>query len=416
MAHLEDKILSANQHAYRKFYSTVTSLAELTNKIYTYLDNGLIVGLASMDLSKAFDSICHTYLLQKLSKMGLHGNTVSWIESYLHSRKQKTSFKHITSAENEVTSGVPQGSIMGPILFLCFTNDLINAFPEETVISYADDSQFVVTGKSMKQIKCKLENVIKKAEEWYKENSLMSNPSKTEIMILTPSMRNNPTTPEIVIHENGRAIKLEARESIKILGIQVDRHMNWNEHITNLRNKTIGIVRHLHRVNKLLPLKVKLQLYDSLVASHVNYADIIWAGCNTASKQKLQHVQNFALKSILGMRKFDSATEALTKLKYLNLEEKRKAHEGVFTHKALNKKMPKNIIEEYKKLQSYGSNRSAMNGSLKIPMHKTARYENSVLYRTVNVWNKTEVTTRTDSTETFKKKLQGSYTYEKFMI
>ena len=222
--------------------------------------------------------------------------------------------------------------------------------------------------------------------------------------------------PEIVTHEDGKEIILEAKESIKVLGVQLDKHMSWNEHVTKLRNKTIGIVRHLHRVNKLLPTKVKLQLYDSLVASHLNYADVVWSGCSKANKQKLQHVQNFALKSILGMRKFDSATEALQTLNYLNLEEKRKVHEAVFTHKALNEKMPRNITEEYKKLQSYANNRSAKNGSLKIPKHKTDKYENSVLYRTVKTWNKTEVAIRTDSTETFKKKLQSTYTSAKSLI
>ena len=112
----ENNILSGSQHAYRKGHSTITSLAEVTNKIYTSLDKGLIVGMASMDLSKAFDAICHTHLLQKLSDMGLNKNAVSWIESYLRLRKQKTRFKQATSDECIVTSGVPQGSILGPIL------------------------------------------------------------------------------------------------------------------------------------------------------------------------------------------------------------------------------------------------------------------------------------------------------------
>ena len=361
-----------------------------------------------MDLSKAFDSISHSHLLQKLSNLGLHRSSVEWIESYLQSRKQITSFKEVTSDESEVTSGVPQGSILGPILFLCFTNDLSSAFPTEKIVSYADDSQFIVTGTTVDEVKRKLEKIIQEAEEWYKANSLMSNHSKTEVLFFTPGKKNKIKT--ITILENGKAIELEVSESLKILGVLIDRNLTWNEHTTKLRNKTIGIVKHLHRVNKLLPMKLKLQLYDCLVASHFNYADIIWAGCSSANKTKLQVVQNFALKSILGMRKFDSATEARKKLKYLTLDHKRKIHEGVFAHKVISGKMPKNITEEYKKLKSYGSNRSAVKGNLKIPKHRTTKFQNSVLYRSVKTWNETAATWRNETTPVFKKKLQASYT------
>ena len=213
--YLENNILSGSQHAYRIGHSTVTCLAEITNSIYEGLDEGSIVAMASMDLSKAFDAICHTHLLQKLSDMGLHEDAVSWIESYLKSRKQKTKFKGVTSEECNVTSGVPQGSILGPILFLCFVNDLTNSFPDTKVVSYADDTQFIVTGKTMISIKKQLEKILEKAENWYRNNSLMSNPSKTEVIIFTSTKRND--LPKTTITENNIEYNLEAKTDIKIL-------------------------------------------------------------------------------------------------------------------------------------------------------------------------------------------------------
>ena len=405
-----NNLISTCQHAYRMGHSTVTCLAEITNKIYSSLDEGLIVGIASMDLSKAFDAICHSHLLQKLCNMGLHGNTVKWVESYLKTRIQKTVFKDFQSAYCTVTSGVPQGSILGPILFLCFTNDLISSFPDIKVVSYADDTQFIVTGKTVEIVQKKLEEVIEKAENWYKSNSLMSNPSKTEVIFFTPKNKHNSqkneNNPTISVYEGGKEVKIEAANDVKVLGVQIDSKMTWNEHTKKLRNKANAIVRHLHRVNKLLPMKSKLQLYDSLVASKLSYADIIWSGCGVINKQKLQCVQNFALKSILGMKKYDSATEARKTLKYLDLEGKRNIHEAVFTHKVLSGKMPKNITEEYLKLRPSTQTRSATTGTLNIPKHKTAKYENSVLYRTTKAWNKTSTKIRTAQTGQFKKMLQ----------
>lgn len=410
--YLENDILSGSQHAYRKGHSTITSLAEVTNKIYQSLDKGLIVGMASMDLSKAFDAISHTHLLQKLSDMGLQTNSVTWIKSYLNSRKQRTAFKNVTSDESTVTSGVPQGSILGPILFLCFTNEHTNSFPEAKVVSYADDSQFIVTGKKMETIKAKLEEIIEKAEKWYKANSLMSNPSKTEVIIFTPT-RNN-TLPTITSYENGKKFNLEVSKELKILGVYIDSSMSWDTHITKLRNKTIGVVKHLHRINKLLPMKTKLTLYDSLVASHLNYADVIWSGCSLENKKRLQTVQNFALKSILNKKKSDSATEALKTLKYLDLEEKRKIHEAVFIHKILKGKKPKNLTEEYEKLQPRLNHRSADKSILNIPAHKTSKFKSSVLYRTIKTWNEINVERKKEDTSTFKKSLQSHMTKSKY--
>ena len=180
-----NKLLSKIQHAYRKNHSTTTCLSEVVNYIYKENDNGNIVGLASLDLSKAFDSIHHNLLIEKLAKLGLANSSLGWCQSYLQERTQKTKFKNFTSTEETVTSGVPQGSILGPILFICFTNDMPEIFKNCKVMSYADDTQLLVSAKSSTQLKKKLENLIQTAQKWYTENSLLLNASKTEVMLIT---------------------------------------------------------------------------------------------------------------------------------------------------------------------------------------------------------------------------------------
>ena len=177
--------LSKHQHAYQAGHSTITCLFEVVNHVYKMADISRYTAIVSLDLSKAFDSIDHTLLLNKLGNMDLSETALKWIKSYLTERKQRTKFRKLTSSEEIVRSGVPQGSILGPLLFLCFTNDLPNCFDEnQKILSYADDSQIIVDAGSIEELTKKIEIVIRKAQSWYDSNSMKNNIGKTEILLL----------------------------------------------------------------------------------------------------------------------------------------------------------------------------------------------------------------------------------------
>ena len=166
-------LLSPFQHAYRKYHSTVTCLFELLNLIYEKLDNKKMVAIVSLDLSKAFDSINHKLLVQKLENLNLNVPSIKFIKSYLENRKQITKFSNYISNEEKIKSGVPQGSILGPLLFLCFVNDLPEIFDKNCeFLSYADDTQLIVTAENIQSLKNKIEDVIDPAQRWYTKNGL----------------------------------------------------------------------------------------------------------------------------------------------------------------------------------------------------------------------------------------------------
>ena len=155
------------------------------------MDHGKCVAIASLDLSKAFDAINHEMLLDKLTKLGLSESALIWIRSYLSKRTQCTRFSDYTSKEEEITAGVPQGSILGPLLFICFSNDIYNSLEDKcTAFSYADDSQLIVTGKNQKELIKKIEEVISIAHSWYSKNCMKANQGKTEILILNKGNQN----------------------------------------------------------------------------------------------------------------------------------------------------------------------------------------------------------------------------------
>jgi ribonuclease P/MRP protein subunit RPP40 len=317
--------------------------------------------------------------------MGFSTASIKWIQSYLSNRKQVLKFKKFTSTEETVLSGIPQGSIIGPILFIIFTNDLAATFKNCKMVSYADDCQLIVDAESLEVLKMKLQSVIETAQKWYQENSMKNNIGKTEILILSKRKHNNKVTIKVI--DDGKEILITPEKAIKILGIYLDENMNWRRQINEVRRKASNAIRNLHRINSIVPVKQRLQLYNALVTPHFSYGDVIWGGCGAINTKRLQVTQNYAVKSMLGMKKRDSATAALTRLRLLNLTQRRKVHEVVFTHKALTRKQPENLHNMYEAQLPTRNTRAATNNKLNVPKHTTTTYQQSPFYSTVSTWN-----------------------------
>ena len=158
-----------------------------------------------------------------------------------------------------------------------------------------------------------------------------------------------------------------------------------------VKKRATNIIRNIHRVNKFLPLKLKLTLYNTLIVPIFNYADIIWGGCYKKQARRLQVSQNFAVRSILGRSKYDSGKAALKELNMLNLEQRRVVHESVFAHKSLNGYLPKNIQNRFKLYLPKMSTRNSKHQKLNIPRHNLSKFKKSPIYRTIKSWNKAPV-------------------------
>ena len=221
--------LYPSQHAYRRFHSTTTSLAEMTDFIHWELEEGNIPAVVSTDLSKAFDTVAHPLLLRKLEQMNLNKRSLLWIKSYLSKRTQETRFSEITSEMCEVQSGVPQGSILGPILFIAFTADLSTSVPECKIVAYADDAAVLVSEKNQTNLKQKIETCLQKIQRWYTNNGLMINPSKTEFMVMGS---NNKI--DVTVNEDGKDILIESKSYLKVLGVTIDQKLSWEKHISSI--------------------------------------------------------------------------------------------------------------------------------------------------------------------------------------
>merc|ERR1712121_383791 len=150
-----------------------------------------------------------------------------------------------------------------------------------------------------------------------------------------------------------------------------------------------NVIRKIHRINKFLPMKLKMTLYNTLITPILNSADIIWGGCNKTHSKRLQVTHNFAARSILGKNKYDSGKAALRELNLLNLEQRRIVHESVFAHKALAEKLPKNIVKRFKGFQPKLVTRRNKLNKLNIPQHNLSKFKKSPIYRAITSWNST---------------------------
>ena len=387
--------------------TTITSLVEITEFMHQQMEMKMIPAIIATDLSKAFDSVSHGMLLKKLEENGLQRSCTEWIGSYLSERTQVTKFATTESDKEMVLSGVPQGSILGPILFIIFTTDLAKEVTECKFVAYADDAALLVSAGTTRQLKIKIESSIKKVQDWYTKNGLLINSDKTEFMVMKQREKL-----DITINNGHELITIKSKESLKVLGMQVDSHLTWRKHAAQIKSRTCNAIRNIARSNNILPLQSRIILTNALVVPHYNYGDILYDGCTADVREELERNQNYAARSLLGQPKSSSAKDALNSLKWIPLQLRRQIHQSVFIHKSLKHQSSYHATSSVINLQPnhQHSTRLKLGNGLNSKQHRMAMSEKSAIYRSIHVWNSIPSEIRgIEATKTFKDRLQGRY-------
>ena len=233
-----------------------------------------------LDISKCFDSINHIILLKKLEMYGFIGTELDWFSSYLNGCKQFVNFDNETSKSCEITCGVPQGSVLGPILFLLFINDISNFAVEGCVSNmYAADVIIYTSTMSTHELECKLQSCIDSISNWYGMNKLCINKKKSSVMVIGSKFQLlSLNLDDFAISIN--VDKLQLVEQPKYLGLWVRNDLSWDDHIIELCKKMYYYVHMFRRLRKILPSQLLLNIYKSYVQSKIDYGLSIW-GCTT---------------------------------------------------------------------------------------------------------------------------------------
>ena len=299
-----------NQFGFRPKHSTENSASVLVEKITNALENKLKVLSIFLDMSKAFDCVDHNILLTKLFAYGVRGKAYSWFESYLKGRNQKVVFNGVLSENICILDcGVPQGSILGPLLYLIYVNDFYSCLNKSNCILFADDTTLIITAESYKELFNKANQDLLNLFSWLSVNKLTINITKTKYMVYSFSNRCILPPDELQLVLNG--ITLERVENFKFLGFTIDQHLSWKSHMLQILSKiqrNLGVVR---KISCYLNRPTQLQLFHSLIMSHVRYGITLWYHSHANLRKKIQACANKFLRMIFFMKPWESVRELL---------------------------------------------------------------------------------------------------------
>ena len=287
-----DSSLSIFISAYRKKYSSNHVLMRLVENWKLQLDNKKYVGAVLMDLSKAFDCVPHDLLIAKMHAYGFDYDTLSLFLSYLKNRKQGVKVNNTLSHLMTMISGVPQGSILGPILFNLFTNDIIFFMKHSDLINYADDNTISAWANSIMELILTLESESEIAIKWFQDNEMIVNPDKFQAIIINKHGKLNQNNHKLKFGE----YEIESKNSVTLLGIEIDDKLSFHNHIHNLTRKAAGQLNYLISKKKFLNQEAKKVLIESFIMSNFNYCPLVWLFCNSKSTGKQETIQKRALR------------------------------------------------------------------------------------------------------------------------
>lgn len=308
------------QFSFRVGLSTQTALLNIMDDVRSAADRGELTVLVLFDFSKAFDTIEHRLLLAKLGNLGFSDSTCSWIASYLSNRRQCVlGDSGERSSWVKMTRGVPQGTIFGPLFFVCFSGDLTDSLLNSKYALFADDAQILAhcSPKDLASTIDKVNNDVQSIVNWTRENFMQLNPAKTQAMIIgTPrlvKMLDLSTVPKIRVGDR----EVEYSLSLKNLGVWLSHDLSWSRQISNVRSKVFYSLRQLRSAGGCLSFSMRKSLTKALISPHLDYCSILLLGAPNFIDDNLKKLMNCAIRFVFNTRNVESMSLLYVKLNWL---------------------------------------------------------------------------------------------------
>ena len=415
VSHLQsNNLMPRLQSAYRRHHSTETALLRVVSDLLRAADNKKVTLLGLLDLSAAFDCVDHAILLQRLTnRFGIVGTALDWIKSFLSDRTQQVSYNHRLSSVGHLICGVPQGSVLGPLMFVLYTAELFDLIEAcgLTAHSYADDTQIYLSVPAVDASTAvqRFTLCVERIEAWMGANRLKLNTEKTQVIWI--GTRQQLSKIDITELRLGSAT-VPVSNSVSDLGVMVDSQLTMADHVATTCRSCFFQLRQLRSIRLALTIDATKTLVNAFISSRLDYCNSLLAGISSGLLKKLQSVQNAAARLISRTRKFDHITPVLRDLHWLPIRKRIDFKIATLVFKCLHDLAPPYLVGDIVPLASIPGRRllrSSSTQTLSVPFVRTANYGSRcfAVYGPT-VWNSLPVELRTAdcSLATFRQRLK----------
>ena len=319
-------------------------------------------------------------------EFGVMGEAGDWFQAYLSGRRQRVCIGKVNSPWLIPRFGVPQGSILEPLMFVLFVNDLPRTGRHGSINMYADDTTLYVEAETAEQAMEALGSDAQSTLDWYRQNRLIVNLKKTHLMVFGRKHRKNEISGTKLVLNN---IELQPEQSVVYLGVTLDDQLKWDDHVMKLRSKCFGGQAKLRRLCKDLHMTVRKKLYCALIQPHTDYCSVVWHQLTLEQEKKVETIQNIGMRIILGAPRSATGTEMREKLQWTTLAQRRRLLALKLAYKCIHRMGPVYLHNKFQSISSLTDRqtRGSSSGKLYLSRPRTEFYKKSFEYSAAKLWN-----------------------------